>query len=258
MAIATVNYHVKSNEVQAFHFDVNGVVGNLISPELISVKVPVTDIRKKTYSVNFNKDGITFINAPTKVHGFDESEAWASDYESELTAILQQQIKAKEVIVFDHTVRIDDPNATRRPARNVHNDYSEAGVEKRLLDILGAQKAQEFQQGHFGFVNVWRPVEYTIPSSPLGFICPRSMQEDDWMNIELEYPDRKGQILGVAENKTHEWFYQSDMTPEEAIIFNIYDNRGRPHLAHSALDMEGDTAVTKPRKSIETRTLVRY
>lgn len=258
MAIATVNYHVKSNEVQAFHFDVNGVVGNLISPELISVKVPVTDIRKKTYSVNFNKDGITFINAPTKVHGFDESEAWVSDYESELTVILQQQIKAKEVIVFDHTVRNDDPNATRRPARNVHNDYSEGGVEKRLLDILGAQKAQEFQQGHFGFVNVWRPVEYTIPSSPLGFICPRSMQEADWMNIELEYPDRKGQILGVAENETHEWFYQSDMTPEEAIIFNIYDNRGRPHLAHSALDMEGDTAVTKPRKSIETRTLVRY
>ena len=69
MAKATVNYHVKSNEVQAFHFDVNGVVGNLISPELISVKVPVTDIRKKNYSVNFNKDGITFINAPTKVHG---------------------------------------------------------------------------------------------------------------------------------------------------------------------------------------------
>jgi hypothetical protein len=84
------------------------------------------------------------------------------------------------------------------------------------------------------------------------------MQEDDWMNIELEYPDRKGQILGVAENKTHEWFYQSDMTPEEAIIFNIYDNHGRPHLAHSALDMEGDSIVTKPRKSIETRTLVRY
>lgn len=42
-----MHYHVKTNEVQAFHFDVDGIVGNLISPELISAKVPVTDIRKK-------------------------------------------------------------------------------------------------------------------------------------------------------------------------------------------------------------------
>ncbi len=258
MTTATVNYHVKTNDVQAFHFDVDGVMGNLISPELVSVKVAVTDIRKKTCPVNFDEDGIIFISSPTNVDAFDESEAWASDYESELTVILQQQIKAKEVIVFDHTVRVDDPNATRRPARNVHNDYSEGGVAKRLVDIVGAQRAREFQQGHFGFVNVWRPVEYKIPSSPLGFICPRSMQANDWMNIEFEYPDRKGQILGVAENKAHKWFYQSEMTPEEAIIFNIYDNRGKPHLAHSALDMEGDNIATKPRKSIETRTLVRY
>lgn len=258
MATATVNYHVKQHEPQAFQFDVGGIVGNLISPELTSTTVNVSDMRDHTSAVNFDNDGILFVTAKSSVEDFETDSCWESRYNKEVTALLEQSVDAKEVIVFDHTVRIDNPNATRRPARNVHNDYSEGGVAKRLVEIIGAQRACEFQQGHFGFVNVWRPVEYKIPSSPLGFICPRSMQADDWMNIELEYPDRKGQILGVAENKAHEWFYQSDMTPEEAIIFNIYDNRGRPHLAHSALDMEGDIRVTKPRKSIETRTLVRY
>lgn len=84
------------------------------------------------------------------------------------------------------------------------------------------------------------------------------MVADDWMDIGLIYPDRFGQILGVAANPAHKWFYQSQMTPDEVVLFNIYDNTGRPHLAHSALDMEGDEDVLVPRKSIESRTLVRY
>ena len=81
------------------------------------------------------------------------------------------------------------------------------------------------------------------------------------MDIGLVYPDRLGQILGVAANADHEWFYQSNMTPDEIAVVNIYDNRGRPHLAHSALDLPSDAHALRtkgtPRKSIESRPLVR-
>lgn len=76
--------------------------------------------------------------------------------------------------------------------------------------------------------------------------------------LDLIYPDRQGQILGLARNPEHEWLYQSRMTPDEVAFFNIYDNRGRPSIAHSALDMVEDQCVTSIRKSIESRTLVRY
>ena len=258
MTTATVNYHVRSHVPQAFHFDVDGIVGNLISPELIATQVKVRDLRNQANAVNFAEDGILFVTAKSKVDEFENGHSWKAVYEQELAQLLKQEIAAKEVLVFDHTVRVDDPNATRRPARNVHNDYTQASVEKRLVDILGAERAAQFQQGHFGFVNVWRPVQYPVLSSPLGFIRPRSMLAKDWMNIELIYPDRQGQILGVAANPEHEWFYQSKMTPDEAIIFNIYDNTGLPHLAHSALDMTSDVKAAVPRKSIETRTLIKY
>ena len=78
------------------------------------------------------------------------------------------------------------------------------------------------------------------------------------MTIDLVYPDRIGQILGVAANEDHDWFYLSQMTPQEVAIFNIYDNQGRPFLGHSALDLETRTAASCPRKSIESRALVRY
>lgn len=160
--------------------------------------------------------------------------------------------------MFDHTVRTDDPGATRQPARNVHNDYNKHGAEERLKDILGEEQAQVFQNEHYGFVNVWRPIENTIQSSPLGFIRSTSMAAEDWMVIDLIYPDEVREILGVSANSRHEWFYLSEMTPNEVAIFNTYDNRGLPFLGHSALDMEDTGSVQVPRKSIESRAIIRY
>lgn len=255
---ASVNYHVKKDVPQAFEFDADGIIGNLVSPELMTAKVRVTDLRESTQQPRFETDGIVFVDHQTRVADFENGTNWKAVYYRELVALLVKEIGAAEVIVFDHTVRIDDPKADRRPARNVHNDYNQAGAEQRLIDIVGEDRANAFHQAGYGFVNVWRPIEHVIKSSPLGFIRPASMRPDDWMDIDLIYPDRRGHILGVSASDAHEWFHKSEMTPEEAIIFNIYDNCGRPHLAHSALDMPGDSRVADPRKSIESRTLVRY
>jgi len=255
---ASVNYHVKKPTPQAFEFDVDGIIGNLISPELVTTEVTVADLRDANFKPNFQRDGIEFIEHASRVKSFKNGGDWTETYEQELKELLKSRIGAKEVIVFDHTVRIDDPDAARRPARNVHNDYNKAGAKQRLIDLVGEERAEIFSESGYGFVNVWRPVANTIKSSPLGFIRPTSMKPDDWMDIDLIYPDRLGQILGVAANDGHDWFFKSHMTPDEAVIFNIYDSEGRPHLAHSALDLPSDVHASIPRKSIESRTLIRY
>jgi len=171
---------------------------------------------------------------------------------------LTGRLKAREVVIFDHTVRVEDPHATRKPARNVHSDYSEDGARQRLIDLLGAKRAEEWGKGRHAFVNVWRPVEHPINSAPLGFVRPSSIDQEDWILLDLIYPERRGQIMELVGNENHEWVYLSRMAPEEVAVFNIYDNQGRPSGAHSALAMVEDPTVTTPRKSIESRTLVRY
>ncbi|MEP3655352.1 MAG: CmcJ/NvfI family oxidoreductase [Litorimonas sp.] len=255
---ASVNYHVKKPRPQAFEFDAEGIIGNLISPELVTTNVRVADLRNVNCEPNFQSDGIEFIEQASGVSDFEDEGNWTEIYEKELTDLLKSRIGATEVIIFDHTVRVDDPKAARRPARNVHNDYNDAGAKQRLIDLVGEDQAEAFSKAGFGFVNVWRPIKNTIRSSPLGFIRPTSMQPDDWMDIDLIYPDRLGQILGVAASEAHDWFFKSFMTPDEAIIFNIYDSNGRPHLAHSALDLPSDIHASVPRKSVESRTLIRY
>jgi hypothetical protein len=254
---AKVNYHVRKPFTQAFEFDADGIDGNLISPELLTKSVQVHDVRKSQTATDFVQHGIKFLEGLLPVpQPFKESAEQA--YNRSISDLLRTQIGAKETIVFDHTIRIDSDDASRRPARNVHNDYSKEGIEKRLVDLLGEHRAAQFQDGHFGFVNVWRPIENTIMSSPLGFICPDSMNIEDWMTIDLVYPDRKGEILGVIANPQHRWFYKSKMGIDEAIVFNIYDNKGIPFLAHSALDMKEKGTEHTIRKSIESRILVKY
>ncbi len=208
--------------------------------------------------VCFDNDSVGFLTAPSTVTAFDQDHVWQDAYDQELTTLLTREVGATEVIVFDHTVRIDDPNATRKPARNVHSDYSPEGAHGRLIDILGEAKAAEWSSEHYGFINVWRPVENPINSAPLGFVRPSSVADEDWLLLDLIYPDRRGHIMGLVGNPNHEWVYQSRMTPDEVAVFNIYDNRGKPSIAHSALDMIEDSTITTVRQSIESRILVRY
>ena len=253
---AKVNYHVHKPFRQAFELDAGGIAGNLVSPDLASTTVDVEDTRTTANAVEFASDAVEFTVHKTQVRDF-AGDTWKSTYDAELMEMLSTKLGAQEVVVFDHTVRIDDPEATRKPARNVHSDYSKDGAEQRLVDLLGAATAEMWAQGHYAFINVWRPVENSINSAPLGFVRPSSVDPSDWIVLDLIYPDRKGQIMGLVGNPNHEWIYQSKMTPDEVAIFNIYDNQGLPSIAHSALDMVEDPEVKTVRKSIESRTLVR-
>jgi len=256
--VGTVNYHIHSPEQQAFHIDAGGVVGKLISPELVVTGVSVNDVRDEEHSVSFAEDSVAFEYSPTKVLSFAHDDSWKYTYEQELHELLTQKLGAKRVVVFDHTVRVDNPNSTRQPARNVHSDYSPKGAHQRLIDLLGKEEADKWSQGHYAFINVWRPIEHPINSAPLGFVRPSSVSEKDWILIDLIYPDRIGSIMGLAANDKHEWVYRSKMTPDEIAFFNIYDNRGLPSIGHSALDLIEDESLSTIRKSIESRTLVQY
>ena len=57
---AFVNYHIKRTAPQAFHFDVDGVIGTLESPELAPTRIDVRDLRNNLGAVDFARDGIAF------------------------------------------------------------------------------------------------------------------------------------------------------------------------------------------------------
>ena len=253
---ATVNYHYPSARRQAYHIDAGGVAGAVVSPPHDVVEVAVADMRVEG-NASFEADSVALTRLPSSVTDFPAGGDWTETYDRELAALLARELGASEVIVFDHTVRRDDPHASRKPARNVHSDYSSEGAHRRLRDIVGDDAAPEWEAGRFAFVNVWRPVAEPIRTAPLGFVRPSSVAPEDWQLIDLVYPDRRGHIMGLSSNPAHQWIHWDGMTPDEVVFFNIYDNRGRPSVAHSALDLVDPPVGASVRQSIESRTLVR-
>jgi len=143
-ATAMVNYHVTSDKQQAFHIDANGEKGKIVSPELAPTQVKVKDVRDGNIQLNFWEDSLLYVQSPSVIKDFTQSQDWRETYNAELSRLLAEQLGAKEVIIFDHTIRIDDPDSDRKPARNVHSDYSACGAIKRLEDILGAEEAKKW------------------------------------------------------------------------------------------------------------------
>ncbi|WP_424976631.1 CmcJ/NvfI family oxidoreductase [Dinoroseobacter sp. S124A] len=253
-----VNYHVHKPHRQAFHIDAGGVAGEMIWPEIARTAIALRDLRAGEATVGFAEDGLSFVTRPSAVTDFRDGTGWQATYDAELTDLLQETVGAREVIVFDHTLRVDDPSSARKPARNVHSDYSPEGAAQRLVDLLGPDRAADWRAGHYAFLNIWRPVGAPVNSAPLGFLRPASVPREDWLLLDLIYPDRKGQIMGIVGSAGHEWLYRSKMTSDEVAVFNIHDNRGRPSVPHSAVDLIEDASVTTLRQSLESRTLVRY
>ena len=179
-------------------------------------------------------------------------------YDRQLTDLLAREIGAKESIIFDHTVRIDSETSGRKPARNVHGDYSARGAHQRLRDILGEEWAAEWKRA------------ISVSSTPGGRSETRSSARRWASSVPARFvrktgststwsiPIARGTYSGWLKTAHNEWIYLSRMTPDEIAFFNVYDNGGLSSIAHSALDLVEDAATRTPRASIESRTLVRY
>ncbi|WP_017445534.1 CmcJ/NvfI family oxidoreductase [Gayadomonas joobiniege] len=256
-ARATVNYHVKSHLPQFFQIDAGGIKGQLISPKLLARQVDVADERDRPGLVNFLNDGLVFTEYDFDNVDFINNDFNSELYQAELTDLVKKHLPARQVIAYDHTIRNSADTEARKPVKNVHSDFSEAGAKQRLFDILGPERAKIWLSGHFAFINVWRPLAHPVSEWPLGFVQPNTVSADDWETIVLKYPDRIGEILGLTYSVQHQWLYRSNMTPNEAALFNVFDNKGLQTVAHSALELH-QMPTRQPRKSIESRLLVQY
>jgi len=133
-ATATVNYHVSSPGEQAFHIDAGGEVGKIISPVLAPTEVTVEDVRRASVPVDFAHDGVSFVDSASAVTSFGAPDGWEEAYDRELHDLLAREIGAKRTIVFDHTVRVDDPAAAQGFAEPSVEDLRDAaGVSLRTL-----------------------------------------------------------------------------------------------------------------------------
>jgi len=243
-----------------------------VRPQSVSRTVRIRDARAIAGTLRLDEHGFEIHSRPTRFTDFYDDRAVRKHYYPGVEAAMKALTGAIAVVVFDHNVRSAARAArgeagVRAPVDQVHNDYTERSGPKRKREILEAAGVSQREDRRVAFVNLWRPIVGPVQDNPLAMCSAQSVAPQDLVETEirhygehdLEVPRHTGAIYSVRPNPAHQWFYLSDMRPDEFLLLKCYDSRtgGRARfLPHTGFRNPACPPDFVPRESIEARTLV--
>jgi hypothetical protein len=230
-------------------------------------EITVHDGRPDAKSFDLETDGFCFLRADTAVTDFTDDTQVREIYYPEIEKLLLEVTGAEKVLVFDHTIRIGDPEKRERlkvrdPVRAAHNDLTDQSGPQRVIDLLPPDEAEMRLKRRFTSINVWRPLTGPVKTDQIAICSWDSIGPDDMIYSERVYKDRVGSILNMSYNPNQRWVYFPEMEREELILLKCYDSErdGRARwTGHAAFEPpEGHDPSLPARESIEIRTLLFY
>jgi hypothetical protein len=227
--------------------------------------VPIADGRLLAEHSSLDREGFELSRHATAVSDFLDDDEVRSIYYPEVERLVRDATGASRVVIFDHTVRIDDvqkslANDTRTPVRTVHNDYTLKSGPQRITDLLDPEEARRWRAHRYALVNVWRSIAGPVETTPLAIADARSIRPESFVATDLVYSDRVGEIYNVAYDPNLRWHYFSSMTRDEALLLKVFDSADdrAKWTAHGAFVNPQAPTDAAPRESIEVRTLLSF
>lgn len=227
--------------------------------------IMVHDGRPIADRLDLDRHGFILMRYPTAVKDFYDDAEVRRVYYPEMERLIKEATGAAKVIVFDHTIRVDDSTTqterkVRAPVRNVHNDFTVRSAPQRVRDLLPADEAEARLKKRYGSINVWRPIRGPVENAPLAICEYDSIGDSDLIAAERRYPDgRIGGVYHLAYNPAQRWYYFPRMAREEVVLLKCFDSLtdGTARwTAHGAFNDPTAPKDAAPRESIEIRTLL--
>lgn len=230
-------------------------------------QVSISDIRGKEDEYSLDKDAFQAIKSvPTSVldtqtFDDDDDDFMKNSYYPEVERLLLDHVPgSNRVVIFDHTIRRSRPDAKRGPVSLVHVDQTDRAADMRVRrHISDPEEAEKLLAGRHRIINVWRPLNGPVESTPLAVASADSVNEErDLVGVQHRYPDRTGETAGVKFSPELRWQYWSGMDNNERLLLKCSDSRkdvGR-RAPHTAFTDPRSAPDAKGRDSIEVRALV--
>lgn len=231
-----------------------------------AVPVVIRDARSLPEPPTLDREGFALVPHSSAVADFFDLPVVERVYHPEVRELLERATGAKEVHIFDHTVRVED-EAMRRtlglraPVAVVHNDYTEASAMQRVRDFFPPRQAARLLAGRLAFVNVWRSIGASAERNPLAAADGRSVPRRDFVAVDMVYADRVGEIYHNTHSSGQRWFYFAGMQRDEAMLVKCFDSAtdGRTrYTAHAGFANPHAPRDAPPRQSIEVRAILSF
>lgn len=219
--------------------------------------VSVLNARTTEKRPSLMSEGFELIQAPVVFSSSLSDEEIRTTYPT-IEKQLKQQTLAKEIFIFDHTIRSSiHGKSKRKPIHLTHADYAKEAGLTRLRNLL-PNDYTKWEDGHFLIVNMWQSISGTILSSPLAFVDIRTVHDDDLKTIKVVYENRTGRIGYYQYSPRHQWYWFPLLKNSEALLFKTFDSMpGSQHWScpHTAFRHNSESTNSE-RSSIEFRILL--
>ena len=182
----------------------------------------MTDGWSRAQEFSVDKEGFSLQTFETRYDKWEDDEGVRASFYPEVVDFLKKTTGAKQVLVFDHTIRTkanatkpltDQKNTSQRaPVMLVHCDYTSESAPLRVRQLLPSD-AKDLLSRRVAFFNVWKPIRNVVRERPLAMCDVTSTKADDFFKLHLRYRDRDGENYVMRRSPDHEWVYFPEMTP---------------------------------------------
>ncbi|EME42541.1 hypothetical protein DOTSEDRAFT_46062 [Dothistroma septosporum NZE10] len=226
------------------------------------------DLRGREHEINYVNNGIAIakLRSTMTYEDFDDDSKVWTIYFKELESLLRDCLCATEVKFFRYGIRKRHEQFPRstgieyeyaQPTSIAHVDATLASTREEMRKHFG-EIANDLMTRRFAWVNVWRPLRGVVNDWPLCFCDAATVEHGDAETTDMVYPEYFTENLSLRHSAGQKWYYLSDHTPDEIIIFKQSDSDhsavgGVPHCSFAN---PAANANETPRESIEARALV--
>jgi hypothetical protein len=233
--------------------------------------VHITDARE--LGTDLDREGFALVHHESAVADFDriqEDPDVDQQYIDEITSLVADVTGASTVVMLgggkkrygESEVDKLAPLLNAKPARYPHadnTDESSAQLAEAMgtfvpgVDLGGASR--------WAFYNIWRATTPPPQDFPLAVCDARTLAPADEVTVKAVTRELSGMIIhdttSYRYNPDHRWYYFSNMTRDEVIVFKTHDTDPvRAHrVAHTAFTDPTCPAGVPTRASVEMRAL---
>ncbi len=230
----------------------------IITQQLLAHDVEISDARLLPSPSSLEAEGFEVCRMALSGASWTDPQWIAQHYLPRACELVGELTGAAHVAPFYGGLTLTrdtgDPQSARA-AEFVHLDQTRASVAPFLeMDASPEIRAKYRRVKIF---NVWRPITPPPQDVPLALCDQRSLAESDWTigrTVEPSFPDGVPYISSVF-NPRQKWFYFSDLSLDEVIIFKGYDSDRTAPMGclHGAFRNPHVPVGTIPRASVELR-----
>ncbi|EMC98917.1 hypothetical protein BAUCODRAFT_103498 [Baudoinia panamericana UAMH 10762] len=250
-----------------FYEDAEGKYKHIHEPGNDAEEMTFYDGWDRAKEFDLDKHGFSVKGfSPSYKGSWEDEQSVREKFYPEVVQFLKKEVGAKDVLVFDHTIRTrknaakkltQETNTTQRtPVPLVHCDYTHESAPVRVRQLL-PEEADKLLTRRVAFLNVWKPLA-KVEEMPLAMCDVTTSPMDDFFKLYLRYRERTGENYVMKYSPDHKWWYFPEMTPDKVILLKTYDSEtdGRARfVGHSAFVDPTSKPDAPFRESVEIRTI---